>query len=129
MVVGSYFCETPSILLLMVIITNMSKFFSSHCPTGNKHEAIADGQTVEKVVTVSVFEMPVLAMCSNSSSNFVCSGMEVDLLKTIGCKIDWTLKFVQPKPFTNGYINSNGSWTGMIAMLLNGEANIGIELI
>lgn len=70
-----------------------------------------------------------LEVNTNENGKSIISGFEGEFLNIILSKLKQNYEVVVPADGEYGRLNSNGSWTGMIGMLHNNEADMAISLL
>ena len=77
-----------------------------------------------RVATMSFPPMQNLYYDTSGQSIIGCGGLFLDPINILASKLNFTVNFMIPGDGAWGALNSNGTWTGMIGMLIKKEVDI-----
>ena len=82
-----------------------------------------EGRSI-RVATMSFPPMQNLYYDTSGQSIIGCGGLFLDPINILACKLNFTVNFILPSDGTWGALTKNGTWTGMIGMLIKDEVDI-----
>ncbi|PVD37578.1 hypothetical protein C0Q70_00174 [Pomacea canaliculata] len=86
-----------------------------------------DGVFFNKTLRVGVLEaIPFLKRLSDQSDNIVYEGLCIDILQELSHRLNFSYQLIESTDGLLGAPTANGSWNGLVAMLLHDELDLAI---
>ncbi|XP_064635837.1 glutamate receptor ionotropic, kainate 1-like [Lineus longissimus] len=80
------------------------------------------------LIVATLPDPPFMIMnASTAKDDLVFTGFLADILHELSKRLNFSVRYVLPADKQYGSLNSDGSWTGMVGMVVRGEADIAVS--